>query len=141
MTTGRRTSHAILDIAEYDARAQRRSRSRRKRVVLGGLALALCACAPDHAVAVGALPNSRIEVAVGSEIRVMLGTVGPGEYVSPPTLSSTRIRFLDVTPVGPFVPAGARQLFRLRAVAAGRSIIAFHHSVQGVVVTDTVDVR
>lgn len=105
------------------------------------LGLALSACATDHMVTVDALPNSHMEVAVGSEIRVMLGTVGPGEYVSPPTVSSPAIRFLDVTPIGPFVPAGARQLFRFRAVAAGRAIIAFQHSVQGVVVTDTVDVR
>lgn len=54
-------------------------------------------------------------VPAGSEFTVTLGTVGPGEYSSPPTVSSEVVQFLDVSLVGPYVPAGPTQRFHFSA--------------------------
>ncbi|MBK8649651.1 MAG: hypothetical protein IPN16_24550 [Gemmatimonadetes bacterium] len=126
---------------EHVSREQPRPPSRRTAAAFTVLMLSLAGCASDRVVAVDGTANRRVVVAVGSEIGVTLGTVGPGEYTSPPNVSSAVVRFLDVTPVGPSVPAGVRQRFRLKAVTAGRAIIVFHHSAEGPVVTDTIDVR
>ena len=84
-------------------------------------------------------------VAVGQRVNVTLFTVGPGEFDSLPTLSSSNLRFLDVAVVGPYVPAGPRQLFRFTAAAPGRVVVSFQHS-EGIdgkryVVVDTIEIR
>ena len=86
-------------------------------------------------------PSHSLSISAGRELDVTLGTVGPGEYASPPTISSSAIQFLDVEEVGPAVPAGPRQRFRFRAVAAGDAVITFHHTAGGSTIEDTVHVH
>lgn len=105
----------------------------------------VAACGADEVVAASGAEGQPIEVSVGQELRITLGTVGPGRYASPPTLSSSALRFLDVADVGPNVPSGVTQQFRFKAVGKGRTIVVFQHT-GGIerperAVVDTVDVR
>jgi hypothetical protein len=80
-------------------------------------------------------------VQAGQDFRIRLQSIGPGEYRSPPSVSSSAIRFRDVSLATPHVPAGVTQLFRFQAMAPGRAIVVFRHSEQSPTVTDTVDVQ
>jgi hypothetical protein len=80
-------------------------------------------------------------VLAGSEFTVTLGTVGSGEYSSPPTVSSGVVQFLDVLLVGPYIPAGPTQRFRFNAATRGTAIVIFQHTGMNRTVEDTVQVR
>ena len=84
-------------------------------------------------------------IAVGQEATIQLGTVGPGEYVNPPTLTGSAIQFLGVTtPPGVAVPSGVQQIFHFKGVASGQAIILFHNTATDwhhPDVIDTVNVR
>jgi hypothetical protein len=90
------------------------------------------------------LDDQSIAVPVGAEINVILGTTGPGEYASPPELSSGSISFVDMAFVGPATPGGVTQRFRFRAMRRGHTQIIFRltvdHSTQRPVVVHTVEV-
>ncbi len=104
------------------------------------LVLALAGCGQEPLAANGA-PSQTFSVKAGRELELTLQTVGPGEYASPPTLSTSAVRFLEVRLVTPAVPAGPTQRFRFVAVRPGQAIIVFHHTEQGQVVEDTVNVH
>lgn len=106
-------------------------------VCLGGGLLA-CGSGP---LEVEFEPSHSLTISAGRELDVTLGTVGPGDYASPPTISSTAVRFLDVQLVAPYVPAGPRQQFRFMAVGPGDAVITFHHTDGGPTVEDTVRVH
>ena len=81
-----------------------------------------------------------ITLQVGQELDLTVGTVGPGAYQAP-TISSTALRFLGDSIIGPYVPAGPRQLFRFQGVSAGRAIVVLTHSGHEPTITDTVVVQ
>jgi hypothetical protein len=56
-------------------------------------------------------------------------------------VSSGAVRFLDVSLVSPYVPAGPTQRFRFDARTRGKSIIVFQHTDNNRTVEDTIDVR
>jgi hypothetical protein len=70
-----------------------------------------------------------------------LQSIGPGEYASPPAVSSSVVQFLDVRLVTPHVPAGVTQEFRFRAMKAGTAVIRFTQTVSGSTVESTVRVH
>jgi hypothetical protein len=83
-------------------------------------------------------------VTLGQEIDITLGTLGPGQYVSPPTIAGAAVSFIDMTYPAPQYPSGTTQLFRFRAAQAGQVLITFHSappSAQYPDVVDTVTVR
>jgi hypothetical protein len=80
-------------------------------------------------------------IAAGQELEIRLQSIGPGEYRSPPSVSSSAIRFRDVRLAAPHVPAGVTQLFRFRAVGRGRAIVVFRHGERSPTVIATVDVQ
>jgi|GEM_PF-3048308 len=83
-------------------------------------------------------------IAVGQEATIQLGTVGPGEYVNPPTLTGSAIQFLGVTAPRLAAPSGAQQIFHFKGVASGQTIILFHNTAtdgRHPDVIDTVNVR
>jgi hypothetical protein len=86
-------------------------------------------------------PSRTINVNVAEEFRIRLQTIGPGEYRSPPEVSGTAIRFVDVTHPTWNVPAGQTQLFGFQAVTRGQAIVRFRHSGQSPELVDTVVVR
>ena len=103
------------------------------------IALSVAACAEP--LSFRGSEGRTVTASLGQEVRITLGTVGPGAYESPPAVSSLVVHFLDMAYVGPAVPSGPTQEFRFQAVAVGRAIITFHHSGNNPTVSDTVDVR
>ncbi len=97
-----------------------------------------CGSGPFEAYAA---PDHAISIKVGRELDLTIRSVGPGEYASPPTISSAAIRFIDVTSVTPPVPAGDTQLFRFEAMQPGDAVITFVQSSGGLTVQDTVHVE
>jgi hypothetical protein len=85
--------------------------------------------------------SQTLTVPAGTQFTVTLQTIGPGEYGSPPTVSSGAVDFLDVSLVSPYVPAGPTQRFRFDATTRGKAIIVFQHTGNNRTVEDTVDVR
>lgn len=63
--------------------------------------------------------NGSVTLSLGSALEVILGTLGPGLYVSPPTVSGGAVEFERADIVPPFTPGGPTQRFRFRAVARG----------------------
>lgn len=100
------------------------------------LALGLVGCSQGSLEANGA-PGRTFSIEAGRELELTIQTIGPGEYVSPPAVSSAAVRFLDVRQGNP-VPAGVTQHFRFEAVAPGVAVVVFHHKLQGPTIEDTI---
>ena len=117
----------------------------RRKCLVAFSALLTLACGTDSIVSVPADRASRtIAAAVGEELRITLGNVGPAEYESPPQISSPVLMFLGVDVIPPFNPGGPTQQFRFEAVSAGQAIVHFRRLlVDSVVATidDTVQIR
>jgi len=101
------------------------------------LALSACSGAPT---AFNAGPSGTFSLRVGHELALRVQSIGPGEYTAPPQISSTAIRFVSSTLVGPAVPAGETQLFRFKGVRSGSAIITFQHTNISAAIVDTVAV-
>lgn len=99
-----------------------------------------CVSAGTDVVSAQGKPSRTLVLDVGQELQVTLGTVGPGEYSSP-AISTSVLRFLDVSFVSPYIPAGPRQRFRFQAEAPGQVVLLFEHTGDNAVVRDTVIVR
>ena len=111
-----------------------------RRLTIGLLLLA--GCSTESIVALTAAERNRqVSLSTGDGLDVTLQSIGPGEYASPPTMSSSAVAFLDVAYVGPSVPAGVTQRFRFRAASRGTAIITFTHTGNNSAVQDTVIVR
>ena len=104
------------------------------------VALGLAGCGQGPFEANG-IPSQTLSMMAGRELDLTLQTIGPGEYVSPPSVSSAVLRFLSVRLVTPPVPAGVTQRFRFEAVAPGTAVIVFHHTDDDPTIEDTVDVN
>ncbi len=109
-------------------------------LVAVGTALTL-ACESRSPLEVNGKLNTSLSVRVGEQFGIHLYTVGPGEYLSPPQLSSASLQFVDANVVPPYNPGGPTQLFRFIALAQGRTVITFQHSSGSYTVTDTVTVN
>lgn len=115
-------------------------RIRRALVLLAFAVIGMAACRADAITFVGR-GNRSFVVAKGADFTIVLQTIGPGEYGSPPTVSSTSVRFIDVSQATVEVPAGPTQQFRFQAVSSGQAVIGFQHSGFDPPVSDTVVVR
>jgi len=82
-----------------------------------------------------------LRIAVGQELDLTFQTIGPGEYESPPSISSSSLQFLDVTAFRPAPRAGLAQRFRFKGAIPGRAIVVIHHSGKSPVIRDTVNVH
>jgi len=110
-------------------------------------AIVVVAGCSNDVVSANGIPGHNLSLKVGETLELTLQTIGPGEYLSPPAISSPSVRFLDVSLVTPPVPAGVTQKFRFHAQTAGRSVITFEHTGEspdpsvGLTIQDTVEVR
>jgi hypothetical protein len=104
--------------------------------------LIVAACSGDNPVSVSIKgSNSQtLTVPARTEFDLTLQTIGPGDYQSPPAVSSETVQFLGVSLVSPYVPAGPTQRFRFAAQSKGKAIIVFQHTGNNRVVEDTVNV-
>lgn len=113
-------------------------------VWISALAL-VTACGGDTVVSASTDAVSRtFTAAVGQELRIALGNVGPATYESPPQISSSILSYVDVEVVPPFNPGGPTQEFRFKAVSPGRAIVRFRRVLGESVVSsveDTVEIR
>jgi hypothetical protein len=89
------------------------------------MVVALAACASDQVTGLRDARSQSIGIAVGHELDITLGNVGPAIWADPPQVSSTALTYLGVSVVPPYVPAGPIQQFRFRARARGVGIITF----------------
>ena len=97
-----------------------------------------CAMEP---LAVRSTQGQTLPLSVGQELHLTVGTLGPGEYVAPPSISSPALRFLDANVVPPYLPSGPTQVFRFRAEARGRAVVVITHSGDDPTIQDTVVIR
>ncbi len=109
------------------------------RIVAVGAIVA--GCQTPTAVSIASSTSQRISAKVGQEVDIKLQTIGPGAYDSLPSVSSPIAKFVSMSYVGPFVPAGPTQLFKFMAVAPGDAIVDFRNPVQSRTVEDTISVR
>jgi hypothetical protein len=109
--------------------------------ILTILAVPACSGKDPVSVSIEGSTSQSLTVPAGTRFSVTLQTIGPGEYASPPTVSSEAVRFLDVSVVSPYVPAGPTQRFRFDATTRGKAIIVFQHTTTNRTVEDTVNVR
>jgi len=101
------------------------------------------ACGSDNPVGISITGSTSrtFTVPAGSQFSVTLQTIGPGEYSSPPAVSSSAVQFRDMSQVIPVVPAGPTQRFRFLATGPGGAIVTFTHTDRNPMVEDTVLVR
>ena len=103
-------------------------------------ALVLLAACGANPLAVESAGSGAVTLRVGQELDLTVGTLGPGAYEAP-IISTGSLVFLSDSLIGPYTPAGPRQLFRFRGVAVGQAIVVLHHSGNEPTITDTVLVR
>jgi hypothetical protein len=109
-----------------------------RRIVLLTASLVACARQP---LAVQSTESQTLVLRVGQELDLTVGTVGPGEYQAPPSISPPILRFVDASIVPPYVPAGPRQRFRFQAKAPGTALLVITHSGNNPTIRDTVIIR
>jgi hypothetical protein len=111
---------------------------------VAGSLLAL-SCSKETPLEVSGMPAKSFAISVGKEIAIQVGTVGPGEFINPPTLTGSSLQFLEVTAPAVVLPGGVRQIFHFKGVAAGQTVIVFHNTNPSPPfhpdVVDTVNVR
>src|SRR5262245_47671626 len=84
----------------------------RMSLLLAG-AVASASCGEPDPAHFNGIPGRELSVEFGGRIDLQFQNIGPGEYVSPPTLEGNALRFIDEIPApGVVVPAGPTQLFR-----------------------------
>jgi hypothetical protein len=102
------------------------------------------ACVQDPVSAFGP-PDDTLRVRVGQELELTLQNIGPGEYLSPPTVVSesdrTVLNFLDAAHACPCPPAGIKQLFRFEGRQPGVATVTIEQSFTHGVITAIVKVR
>jgi hypothetical protein len=81
-----------------------------------------------------------VSAAVGQGIAITLQTIGPGQFAVP-ELSSSALKFVEMSFPPDQNPAGATQLYRFNAVSSGTAVILIRHTVADTVFTVTVSVR
>jgi hypothetical protein len=121
-------------------RSRTTCRARRAGVLVAFAFLGLAACAADQ-ITIADRRNASFTVSTGSQLTIVLQTIGPGAYQSPPAVSSQSVQFLGVAQAALAVPAGPTQEFRFQAVSAGQAVIVFQHTGSNPMVTDTIVVR
>ena len=102
------------------------------------------ACTQDPVSAFGPQDDT-LHVRVNQVLELTLQNIGPGEYLSPPTIVSasdrTVLQFLDAVLACPCPPAGMKQLFRFEGRQPGVATVSIQQSENGRVVTAIVKVR
>jgi hypothetical protein len=98
------------------------------RLAAGVLASALfpLGCSPSPIELGGDDRGQVVTAKVGQEIRVTLGTIGPGNY-GDPQITSSVVRFLDMSYPKEQNPGGPTQVYRFEAMSVGRADIRIPH--------------
>lgn len=92
----------------------------------------------DTPVVLNYAPSQMVNLVVGQELVITVGTLGPGSYDAPTISSSAVIRVPDYTVDSIVTPGGPTQHFRFMAQAAGQAIITLGQSGRTTFRNDTV---
>lgn len=95
----------------------------------------------DRAMTIRNTADQRIRIDVGQELDLILLTVGAGQYVAPPAISSRALRFLDAQTVPRHPTSGSEQLFRFQGKSPGTVVVTIQHSGGSPTIRDTVVVE
>ncbi|HTQ05022.1 MAG TPA: hypothetical protein VMI54_14255 [Polyangiaceae bacterium] len=102
------------------------------RTVLVALAVVGCGSARDSSAVVLQISDEDAAAVVtakpADEIDLTLHTIGPGNYVETPSVSSPAVSFLDASYPAAQNPGGPTQLFRFDAVSSGTAVITIPHT-------------
>lgn len=102
------------------------------------------ACAQNPLSVLGA-PDDTLRISSHQRLEITLQSIGPGEYLSPPTIASASgqsiLRFVDVALACPCPPAGLTQRFRFEGGEPGVATVAFQHSVNDRLITAFIKVH
>jgi hypothetical protein len=110
-------------------------------ICLAAIALTSCERHPMAPIEIRFEGSRTIVANCGIEVGIVLGTVGPGHYASPPAITGPSAVFVKEEPWGIANPGGPTQRFIFRTVSTGTSIVRIMHTDNGSVVEDTVVVR
>jgi len=105
-------------------------------LVLGGCSAS--ASSSGTPVVLNYAPSQTIDLVVGQELDITVGTVGPGSYDAPTISSSAVIRVPDYTVDTIVTPGGPTQHFRFMAHATGQAVITLGQSGRTTFRSDTV---
>jgi hypothetical protein len=128
-------------MADREEAMTSRARAARRAPILAALLLVGAASCGADTITFPYPGNGSLSVPAGAQFTIVLQTVGPGEYQSPPAVSSANVQFLDVSQAAVSVPAGPTQQFRFRAVRTGQAVVVFQNSGLSPRLTDTIVVR
>jgi hypothetical protein len=95
----------------------------------------------DRTLTIRNTADQRIRIDVGQELDLTLLTVGAGQYMAPPSISSGALRFLDAQIVPRRLTSGSEQLFRLQGKSPGMVVVTIQHSGASPTIRDTVVVE
>ncbi len=115
-------------------------RGRRRHALAAFALVGIAACHASATTVTGPAKGS-FAVSRGSDFTLVLQTVGPGEYASPPAVSSGSVHFLGVSQAAATVPAGPTQEFRFHAASVGQAVIVFQHTGSNPPIADPILVR
>lgn len=101
----------------------------------------LAGCDAADPVAPDQIGGETIAVPANQAFGITLQTIGPGEFTSPPRVTSTSVRFVAMEYPAAVVPAGVTQRFQFQALRPGRAVITFGHTITDLVVQDTIIVQ
>jgi len=83
-------------------------------------------------------PSQTINLAVGQELEITVGTLGPGSYGAPTISSAAVVQVPDYTVDSIVTPGGPTQHFRFMAQGAGQAVITLGQSGRTTFHSDTV---
>jgi hypothetical protein len=95
----------------------------------------------DRMLTIRNTADQRIRIDVGQELDLTLLTVGAGQYMAPPSISSRALRFLDAQTVPRRLTSGSEQLFRFQGTSPGIVVVTIQHSGASPTISDTVVVE
>jgi hypothetical protein len=95
----------------------------------------------DRTLTIRNAADQRIRIDVGQELDLTLLTVGAGQYMAPPSISSGALRFLDAQIVPRRLTSGSEQLFRFQGKSPGMVVVTIQHSGASPTIRDTVVVE
>lgn len=113
-------------------------------ISLAGIFLLACATESSRwpPLTIYSTAGETIHLTVGEELDLTVWTVGPGEYMAPPSISSGALRFLDAQTVPRSLPSrSSEQLFRFRGKSPGIVVVTIQHSGASPTIRDTVVVE
>ena len=86
-------------------------------------------------------PSRTITASPLEVLALSVTTVGPGEFVTPPSITGAAVQFIGMGTPAVQVPAGVTQVFLLGGATSGTSVVRFVNTTSPTVFEDTIVTR